>query len=52
MLSFLLRSVFLGLATAAVVLLAVPSLRNNVIPVALDQQPKISHLLSCRLTKP
>ncbi|MDW2372548.1 trypsin-like peptidase domain-containing protein, partial [Vibrio sp. 1078-1] len=40
MLSFLLRSVFLGLATAAVVLLAVPSLRNNVIPVALDQQPK------------
>ncbi len=30
----------LGLATAAVVLLAVPSLRNNVIPVALDQQPK------------
>ncbi|HBC3970453.1 TPA: outer membrane-stress sensor serine endopeptidase DegS [Vibrio alginolyticus] len=39
MLSFLLRSVFLGLATAAVVLLAVPSLRNNVIPAALDPQP-------------
>lgn len=39
MLSFLLRSVFLGLATAAVVLLAVPSLRHNVIPAALDPEP-------------
>ena len=40
MLSFLLRSVFLGLATAVIVLLAVPSLRSNVIPTALvDPQP-------------
>ena len=40
MLSFLLRSVFLGLATAVIVLLAVPSLRSNVIPDALvDTQP-------------
>ena len=40
MLSFLLRSVFLGLATAIIVLLAVPSLRSNVIPTALsDPQP-------------
>ncbi len=37
MLNFLLRSIGLGLATALVVLLAVPSLRSNIIPTNIVQ---------------
>ncbi len=40
MLNYLLRSVGLGLATAAIVLLAVPSLRSNIIPTPLVSQPE------------
>ncbi|MDR9829482.1 outer membrane-stress sensor serine endopeptidase DegS [Vibrio sp. FNV 38] len=39
MVSFLLRSIGLGLATAALLLLAMPSLRQQVIPNYIDPQP-------------
>ncbi|POB88132.1 outer membrane-stress sensor serine endopeptidase DegS [Vibrio vulnificus] len=40
MLNFLMRSVVLGLVTALLVLLAVPSLRSNVITTTLDVSPQ------------
>lgn len=39
MLNFLTRSILLGLLTALLVLLAVPSLRSNVMPTVLDTSP-------------
>lgn len=44
MLQFLLRSIGLGLATAALLLLAVPSLRSNILPPSEPADSKITNL--------
>ncbi|NOH80631.1 outer membrane-stress sensor serine endopeptidase DegS [Vibrio sp. RE86] len=44
MLQFLLRSIGLGLATAALLLLAVPSLRSNILPPSEPTESKVTNL--------
>lgn len=44
MLQFLLRSIGLGLATAALLLLAVPSLRSNILPPSEPADSKVTNL--------